>query len=149
MVTRKDLIVQPFCLLPYLCVKSMSQKCRSLHVLHFRHQLLHPPFAAADLHRLRRAGFGAASAQDALLPCGTDAVRGELQRPFRASFHARSAAYALGGFVEALRAWKPAFGIVAPDATERAPFHEDCGADARAVVNGVALEQNLCFQQSK
>ena len=104
------------------------------------HQFFQGPFAAADFHRQGRAGVGAGAAYAAGPPGGADALRGELQRPLRAGLHAGGAADALGTLVQSLRTGRPAFGIVAPDAAERAPFQEEGGPDAGTVVEGVTLE---------
>ena len=43
-------------------------------------------------------------------------------------------------FVEALRKWRPAFGVMTPDTSQGTTLYEDSGAYARSVMDSIPFD---------
>jgi hypothetical protein len=86
------------------------------------------------------ASLGAPAAPDAAFPAKNVGVLGYFVAAKRATANAGGAERAFVGVIGELRLPGLGLRVVAPDASERAPFQKDRGPNPRAVVYGKSLD---------
>ena len=106
----------------------------------FHHQVSHCPLLAAHLQGGGWTSLNTTTAERALVGSMTDAVGSQLKCVLLTHLHTTAATYAFGFLIENLHVGRPPFRVMAPHTAQRTALQEKGCANARSVVDGIALD---------